>query len=328
MDIELAGQLNGIETATILAERIDIPVIFITGFSHDPLLEQAKRTAPYGYLIKPVNERDLAATITMALHRYALDQQLKESRSALAESESRYRLLFEKAPVGIFCTTLAGTILLANQEMATMLGWQSPQEAIAHYTDLARQVYVHPGVRAEFISRIQTDGEVRSFEFEGRKKNGEHIWVSMDARLSPADGMVDGSGAQVIDGFARDITARKRAEQALEESEQRHRSYLTNTPYGVFAVDAAGRFLQVNPSACRISGYAEHELLTMSLADLHFAADWPVVQPFFQRVLGGEFFQKDLPFRRKDGERRWYGLTAVKITETRFLAFCNQLRHH
>jgi PAS domain S-box-containing protein len=147
----------------------------------------------------------------------------------------------------------------------------------------------------------------------------------MDARLSPADGMIDAGSNQVIDGFARDITARKRAEQALEESEQRHRSYLTNTPYGIFAVDAEGRFLQVNPSACRISGYADHELLTMRLADLHFAEDWPVVQPYFQRVLCGDLLQKDLPFRRKDGERRWFGFTAVKITDNRFLAFCNDI---
>ena len=63
MDIELAGEINGIRTAEILHQTSDVPIVFLTGFSHDPLLQQAKIAAPYGYLIKPVPERELAATL-------------------------------------------------------------------------------------------------------------------------------------------------------------------------------------------------------------------------------------------------------------------------
>ncbi len=70
MDIELAGKLNGIATAEILQQSSEIPIVFLTGFSQDPLLQEAKFAAPYGYLIKPVPERELAATLEMALHRH------------------------------------------------------------------------------------------------------------------------------------------------------------------------------------------------------------------------------------------------------------------
>ncbi|MBM9538276.1 hybrid sensor histidine kinase/response regulator [Desulfobulbus alkaliphilus] len=325
MDIELAGPLNGIETAAMIAGFTDIPVIFVTGFSHELLLKQAKTAAPYGYLVKPVNERELAAAITMTLHRHRLDRELKQSRKALAISESRYRLLFENSPLGIFRTTIEGTILLANQEMAALLGYASPREAIEQCTDLARQVYVDPNQRQEFIDQLRHHGEVRLFTCQWRQKNGAPIWVAMNARLSAVDDPRGNGVEQVIDGFAQDITERKLAEQALQESEQRHRQYLLSTPYGVFAVDAAGHYLQVNPSACHLTGYTEYELLAMTIADLHFENDWPTIRKKLRQVNHHGSFSGDLPFRHKDGTRRWFNLTAVKISDDRFLGFCNDI---
>jgi PAS domain S-box-containing protein len=85
MDIELAGAMNGITTAETIGRTSDVPVIFLTGFSHNPLLQQAKIAGPYGYLIKPVPERELVATVEMALHRHSLDRQLQESEEKLRD---------------------------------------------------------------------------------------------------------------------------------------------------------------------------------------------------------------------------------------------------
>ena len=212
MDIELAGKLNGIETAGIINRSSDIPIVFLTGFSHDPLLEEAKTAVPHGYLIKPVSERELAATVAMSLHRHVLERQLKESRLALAESEAQYRHLFEHAPLGIFRTTLDGKALLVNAEMARMVGCPTPEEATREFTDLARQLYADPGKREEFVSLLRLHGEVRNFAYQARKKNGEHIWISMTARLSANSGTEKQDGT-VIDGFAMDITDQKLAEE-------------------------------------------------------------------------------------------------------------------
>ncbi len=76
MDIELAGTMDGITTAETIYSTLDIPIVFLTGFSQDPYLKQAKIAAPYGYLVKPVPERELAATLEMALHRHKLDREL------------------------------------------------------------------------------------------------------------------------------------------------------------------------------------------------------------------------------------------------------------
>ena len=89
MDIELAGAMNGIAAAEIIHRTIAVPVVFLTGFSQDPLLEQAKIAAPYGYLIKPVPERELSATLEMALHRHMLDRRLKETMAEQKEAEKK-----------------------------------------------------------------------------------------------------------------------------------------------------------------------------------------------------------------------------------------------
>ena len=211
MDIELAGTMNGITAAEIINGSSDIPIVFLTGFSHDPLLEHAKIAAPYGYLIKPVPERELAATLDMALHRHMLDRKLKESQKALEKSEAQYRHLFENSPLGIFRATLGGKALAVNAEMARIYGLDNPEEALRDFTDLAKQFYRDPTRRQQFIAQLREYGSVHHFEYEGRKKNGETVWVSMNAKLTPS-GESHGQDDEHIDGFAIDITERHRAE--------------------------------------------------------------------------------------------------------------------
>ena len=265
MDIELAGDINGIRTAEILHQTSDVPIVFLTGFSHDPLLEQAKIAAPYGYLIKPVPERELAATLEMALHRHSLDRQLQKSRLELKKSEEKYRQLVENSPLGIFRTTLAGRVLAVNAEMARIVGCVSPEEAIADFTDLADQFYVDPQRRQQLITQLKAEGAVQHFEFEGRKKNGETLWISMNARLTPTDAANGHSGEMVIDGFAIDITERKQA----EEENRRFKTIADNAVYGMAIADLEGNLQYVNRFLANIHGYEPEQLLGKHLSLFH-----------------------------------------------------------
>ena len=83
MDIQLAGEMDGITAAGRICSVTDVPVVFLTEFSQDPLLQRAKAIAPYGYLIKPVSLRELTATLEMALYKHLLDRQLKETNNEL-----------------------------------------------------------------------------------------------------------------------------------------------------------------------------------------------------------------------------------------------------
>ena len=77
MDIRLIGEMDGIDTAIETRRRFQIPVIFITAYSEDETLERAKLAEPYGYILKPFEDRDLKSSIELALHKHRADQEVR-----------------------------------------------------------------------------------------------------------------------------------------------------------------------------------------------------------------------------------------------------------
>lgn len=108
MDITLQGVMTGIEAAERIRERYNIPVIFLTAHSDDATIEKAVTAEPFGYLIKPLEERALKTAIRMALYKHSLDK-------ALRESENRYRAIAELAEDPIFIINKDYTVAFLNR---------------------------------------------------------------------------------------------------------------------------------------------------------------------------------------------------------------------
>lgn len=86
MDIRLQGEMDGIEAAGRIRAQADIPIVYLTAYADDALLERAKLTEPFGYILKPFEARGLHSTIEMALYKQAMEWNLKESRARLERS--------------------------------------------------------------------------------------------------------------------------------------------------------------------------------------------------------------------------------------------------
>jgi two-component system, sensor histidine kinase PdtaS len=84
MDIMLEGEMDGIETAQKISERYDIPVVYLTAYSNKEILQRAKKTEPYGYILKPFKERDLQINIEMALYKH----EARKSRLQLIQQKA------------------------------------------------------------------------------------------------------------------------------------------------------------------------------------------------------------------------------------------------
>jgi PAS domain S-box-containing protein len=137
---------------------------------------------------------------------------LVQSQQALATAEERYRSLFENALVGTYITSLDGRMISANQALARINGYETPEELMRAVNNIAVEWYVDPKRRAEFAKTVAREGSVRNFESEiYRHKTRERIWISENARL-----VRDAKGVpQHYEGTVEDITERKEFERQL-----------------------------------------------------------------------------------------------------------------
>ena len=122
MDIMLGGKINGIEAIKEIKEEIDIPVIYLTAYGDEQTIQNAKFTNPYGYILKPFDERTLHSSIEMALFKHETNLKLKAS-------EERYRLFAELSPIALSIYS-EGKVVYVNSAAVKLFGAKSDNELI------------------------------------------------------------------------------------------------------------------------------------------------------------------------------------------------------
>jgi diguanylate cyclase (GGDEF)-like protein/PAS domain S-box-containing protein len=134
------------------------------------------------------------------------------SQIQLAETELRYRSIFEHSAIGMFQSTSDGRYIAANHALASLYGYDSPLALVEGIADIASGLYVDPARRQEFRAEIELNGRVRDFESEIRCRNGERIWIAENAHA------VQGPDGEFLhyEGTVVDITSRRRYQQELQ----------------------------------------------------------------------------------------------------------------
>jgi PAS domain S-box-containing protein len=170
----------------------------------------------------------------------ALQQEIAErqqTEAALRQSEAKFRNIFENSQVGIFRNRLSdGLILNANQRLANLLGFDSPEEIIGLEHSIG--YFVNPSDRQQAIEVMKRDGELRSYEFQMRKRDGTVFWVLSSCYLNADD--------DYIEGVIADISDRKQAEVALQASEAELRALFSAIPDPMCIFNAEGQVICVN----------------------------------------------------------------------------------
>ena len=196
-------------------------------------------------------------------------------------AERKYRGIFDHAGEGIFQSTPDGRYLTANPALARIHGFASSEELIRSCRDISREIYVDPERREEFKQLLERDDVVRDFEHETFRKDGSRIWLSVNARA------VRDEAGQILyyEGTAQNITARKEAERALRESEERYRELFENSKDALYVHDMNGAYTSVNRAAERLSGYAREELIGQQFVALLSPESEALVRGLLQRKL-------------------------------------------
>jgi len=279
-----------------------------------PLIVEDKVIGVLSVQSDGLTENDVP-TITAFAHQMAaawrkaklmqeLERSLTEHKRVeqdLRSSEERLKVLFEFAPDAYYLSDLKGNFVDGNKAAEELTGYQRGELIGKSFLKLKllspRQIPKAAALLAKNVLGRPTGPD----EFTLNRKDGRQVAVEIGTFPVQVEGQI------LILGIARDITARKRTEEALRESEEKYRTILENIEDGYFEVDIAGNFTFFNDSLCKLLGYPKDELMGMNNRGYMDDEDARKVYQTFDTIYRtgkpAEVF--DWEVIRKDGTKRF-----------------------
>jgi diguanylate cyclase (GGDEF)-like protein/PAS domain S-box-containing protein len=206
IDVVLPGPLDGVEAARRIRAELDVPVVFVTAYADDAILERALATQAHGYLLKPVSERSLRVVIEMARHRFRLEQDLKAS-------QQRYALAAAGSNDGLWDWDIRAGRTYYSPRWYHMLGYSEGDLSLD--SPLPCRSLVHPEDTPHLDAALEAhlSGTTPCLECEHRLKRKDGTWAWVACR-GMAQRDAEGKAYRMA-GSTTDVSARKRMEEEL-----------------------------------------------------------------------------------------------------------------
>ena len=131
MDIHLQGEIDGVEAVERILRSQDVPVVYLTAYADSPTLERARRTHPFGYLLKPFEERELSVAVEMARYRHEMEGRLRESERWLSA-------ILRSIADGVIATDGDWRVRFMNPVAELLTGWASTEATGRDLADVLR----------------------------------------------------------------------------------------------------------------------------------------------------------------------------------------------
>lgn len=245
---------------------------------------------------------DAGQTVSLIGISYDITEDWQHQKH-IAETEQRWKHALEGSGAGVWDWQVADDIVLFSDKLLALLGYY-PGEIPAKMTQWLK-LLVHP----EDVERVTTDinrivnDEILEYRNEHRlqAKDGTWIWVLGHATVVERD--THNNALRVI-GTNIDVSWRKQAELALQQSEERFRNAFGTAAVGMAIIGLDGRWLEVNTAICRMLGYTEQELLSKTFFDITHPDDLDLDLKFIKKLLDGELehYQIEKRYFHKSGE--------------------------
>jgi PAS domain S-box-containing protein len=272
MDIRIKGQIDGIQTAIMLKKRFSTAIIYLTAHSDEVMVERAKETEPYGYMLKPVNPVELRTTVEIALYKHQLAQvraekaelevrqqtALMQMRHAVYENNESFRLMIEAVKdYAILMLDADGCIASWNLGAERLKGYGKEEIVGQHFSKFytAEEIAANkPNQVMEIATRL---GRAEDQGWRVRK-DGTQFFADVVITA------VRDSSGQLL-GFAKvtqDVTARKVAERQLYQTSSLLRTVLDSaSDMSIIATDSNLTIKVFNAGAERLLGYTSDEIV-------------------------------------------------------------------
>ena len=229
----------------------------------------------------------------------------RQFEKELKAAESKYRDIFDGALEGMFQTSPDSRVITANPALAQMFGYETPEEFTSSPHSVVKEVWVDAGEYARYTQLANESGEVRGFECPMKRKDGSTFWGSLDCRAVYAP-----SGELLYrDGFLRNITKRKQAEEALRASEESLREAQRVAGIGSYLGDLRTGKWEISDILKELLGLSRDYAYTVEAwSSLIHPEDRDGMTAYFeQEVLGKkqDFDREYRIVRASDGAVRW-----------------------
>jgi PAS domain S-box-containing protein len=212
MDINLGVGIDGVEAADRIRKRLDVPVVFLTAFSDDATIQRAKVTEPFGYILKPFDDKDLQTAIEIGLHKHKAERLLRENEQWLAAT-------LGSIGDGVIASDESGRVRFMNPLAETLTGWSRAEALGRELRDVfqtvderSRQPQENPALAA---LRLGVPSELTSGTILVGKDGTERPIDDSAAPIRGSSGKL--SGAVLV---FRDVTERRKLEEHARQAQK------------------------------------------------------------------------------------------------------------
>lgn len=246
MDIMLLGTMDGIEAADRIRSQANIPIIYLTAYADDEILERAKITEPFGYLVKPIGDRELHSNIEITLYKHNLDERLKESQKWLST-------VISSIGDAVIATDTNGNVKFMNPVAETLTGWEQNEAHLKPLDEIFNIIDEKTGEKTENpVHKILRDGTVMGLA------NHTVLITKSGARVP-----IDNSGSPIKDEQGNitgivlvfsDISERRKAEAQILQAKQDWENTFNTITDMITVHDKDFNIIRANKAAEKILG--------------------------------------------------------------------------
>ena len=212
MDIRLRGEMDGIEAAEIIRRQLNLPVVYLTAHADEATVSRARVTEPFGYILKPFDERELRTIIEMALYKHQAEKKLRES-------EQRYATTLSSIGDAVIATDNVGRVTFMNSVAESLTGWPVSEAQAVPLTTVFRICSESTRATVENpVDRVLAEGIIVGLA-------NHTILVSRDGTEYPIDDCaapirdIDGNMTGAVLVF-RDVSQTRHFENQLQQAQK------------------------------------------------------------------------------------------------------------
>lgn len=291
MDVILKGDIDGIEASKVI-KQFKIPVIYLTALPDDSTLNRALLSEPYGYIIKPYNNRKLKIAIEVALYK---NQMEKESKNI---QKNYYETIFENTGTATAIIEADKTLSLVNMEFTQLTGYNKQEiECQMKWSDFFYKDDIPMMSEYHRLRRINPESAPRNYEVRMVTKDGINKPVYLTVAIIP--------GTQKSMMSISDVTELQQSKKAIEDSREKFKSIFDNAAEAIILFDIHGTIVETNDKIENLSGFKKDELIgkkfmkILSLVEIDYNN---ALMSFKDIISGKELKQVQWEIKNKNGK--------------------------